>query len=427
MLRLLLLSDIHFLSLYEEMDPDAALRKAFLKDLADYREENGVIDHVLVCGDIAFKGSKNEYEAAHKFFEKLCDVVGCKPEEIYIVPGNHDKNFCAPKKEVRHLINAGLSNESVDSNSLFIDLLNNDFSQFKSLYQPFKDYQDFAVKMVSTEPLMTKCLDEEKGTVYDNEKDKAYMMTNLKAIDNYPVMLYAMNTSLCSDWNDVNDFGRGHKLFLPQLSYQTNADKVGCINIAMMHHPTSRLVCGKQIANVLDENFQIQIFGHMHKPVSNINNAIHIHSGALQPQQDEDDKSEGYFSIYNILELDVISENEITKLNVQLRVEQYDRDRDVFVEIDSESKRFTLPLKKHVNRWRKENQPKSKPETLPEGVTERTVKYKFLQLDNPMSIMKRMRYYYDKDKSHNKNCLDFLNKVQAEQRISELWNEINQK
>ena len=73
MLRLLLLSDIHFLSLYEEMDPDAALRKAFLKDLADYREENGVIDHVLVCGDIAFKGSKNEYEEACMFWKKVIE------------------------------------------------------------------------------------------------------------------------------------------------------------------------------------------------------------------------------------------------------------------------------------------------------------------------------------------------------------------
>lgn len=219
MLRLLLLSDIHFLSLYEEMDSHATVRKAFMKDLSDYKKEYGIIDHILVCGDIANKGDKNEYDAAHSFFKDLCIAAGCNQEEIYIVPGNHDKNFNASDAEIRHLIHSGLSNERVDYDNLFVELLDKNFTQFKSLYQPFKNYQDFAVKMVSCEPLMTKCLDEEKDVAYDNEKDKAYMVANLKAIENYPVILYAMNTSLCSDWYDVNDFEKGHKLFLPKLSY----------------------------------------------------------------------------------------------------------------------------------------------------------------------------------------------------------------
>ena len=50
----------------------------------------------------------------------------------------------------------------------------------------------------------------------------------------------------------------------------------------------------------------------------------------------------------------------------------------------------------------------------------------FLQLDNPKSIMRRMHYSYDENKSHNRNCVDFLNKVQSEQRFVELWDAINQ-
>ena len=49
MLRLLLLSDIHFLSLYDEMDCDAPIRKAFLHDLKDFREVHGAVNHILVC------------------------------------------------------------------------------------------------------------------------------------------------------------------------------------------------------------------------------------------------------------------------------------------------------------------------------------------------------------------------------------------
>lgn len=424
-LRLLLLSDIHYLSLYEEMDPNAALRSAFMKDMADYRANYGEIDHILVCGDIAFSGLKIEYDAALKFFEQLIGVVGCKPEEIYIVPGNHDKNFNAPSAELRHVIHAGLSNESIDADKFFVELLKNNFSQIKALYQPFKDYQDFALKMVSTEPLMTKCLIEQDDTVYDNSTDKAYMVANLGTIDNYPVILYAMNTSLCSDWFDIDDFEKGHKLFLPKLSYNTVIDKKGCVNIAMMHHPVSRLLRGERIARALDRNFHIQIFGHLHQPVSNEEGVVRINSGALQPPKDEYDKSEGYFSVYNILELGMSKENGLDNLNVMLRVERYDENNKEFVEIEEESKSFVLPLKKHESRWCKEKQTRVKPEVFPEGVSDRTVKYKFLQIENPKAIMKRMNYSYDENKSHNMNCIDFLNKMQSEQRMLELWNTIN--
>ncbi len=158
-------------------------------------------------------------------------------------------------------------------------------------------------------------------------------------------MLYTMNTSLCSDWYDMNDFEKGHKLFLPKLSYNTKADKEGCINIAMMHHPSSRLVDGEKIADTLNKQFQIQIFGHLHQPVSYVNEAVHIHSGALQPQNDQEDKSQGCFSVYNILEMEVISKNGEDNLNVQLRVEQYDNDSNEFVEIDEESKTLFCLLK----------------------------------------------------------------------------------
>ena len=424
MLRLLLLSDIHFLSLYDEMDGDAPVRKTFLKDLEDFRKANGAVDHILVCGDIAFKGVKEEYDEAHRFFTQLCEIVGCKPEEIYIVPGNHDKNFYAPNAEMRHLIHAGLSNECVDSDKLFADLLKN-FTYFKSLYQPFKDYQDFAVKMVSTDPLMTKCLEEGENLRYDNRTDKAYMMTELGSIANYSVKLYAMNTALCADWDDVGDSGKGHKLFLPKLGYITPADKDGCINIAMMHHPIDNLVHGEQIAKELDEKFQVQIFGHLHRPVSNANGAIHIHSGAFQPPQYEGNHSGDYFSVYNILELDVKCENGMDCLHVVLRVEKYENELKNFKEMEDETKSFVLPLTKRVNRWA--NDSLEAQDVLPEGVSERTVKYQFLQLYNPKAVMHRMHYAYDEHKSYNKNCIEFLNKMQTEHRMLELWNEINRK
>ena len=100
-----------------------------------------------------------------------------------------------------------------------------------------------------------------------------------------------------------DDNNKGHKLFVPKLAYNIDAPVEGSINILMMHHPLSRIKKGAEIQEVLDRKFQIQIFGHLHKPASDDNNAVHILSGAFQPPADGD-KSE-YFSVYNILELEM--------------------------------------------------------------------------------------------------------------------------
>jgi hypothetical protein len=60
---------------------------------------------------------------------------------------------------------------------------------------------------------------------------------------------------------------------------------------------------------------------------------------------------------------------------------------------------------------------------LPDGVSVYTVKRKFIQLKNPKAIIDRMGHY-DKEKTHSRNCLDFLNQMESENRMVELWEEI---
>lgn len=65
-----------------------------------------------------------------------------------------------------------------------------------------------------------------------------YQLSNIGA---YHINLYGMNTALISDWYDVDDDGKGHKLFLPKLAYNIDAPQKGQINILMMHHPLNRV------------------------------------------------------------------------------------------------------------------------------------------------------------------------------------------
>ena len=429
MLRLLLLSDIHLLSMATEMDPHHCMRRAFLRVVQDYTNKYGDIEHILVSGDIANKGKKVEYADALSFFKELCKSAGCLEEEIYVIPGNHDKNFNAPNSSIRHIIHAGLGNESVDADKLYYELLTDDFSHAQLLYQPFEEYHKFAFNIDSVDPLMTKCLDGNKDVQFNHAKDKAYMRKELTSIGNYKTILYAMNTALNADWYDFNDSEKeGHKLFLPQLCYNAETEDEGCINIAMMHHPITYLVNGDKISRELDEKFPIQIFGHIHKPVSDNTDSIHIHSGALQPHQEGKNKDDAYFSVFNILELDVLHENKNDILSVMLHVIQYDKKTKGFKKMENESKQFSIKLKKHNNLWDEQQAEDSNSikKKLPEGVTIRKVRFSFLQHPNPKAIINEFSTYVE-NKSYTENCVDFLKKMEEEGKMHELWKRLNAK
>lgn len=426
-IRILLLSDIHYLTLAKERDVNYELRREFLRDIKGYADAKGKIDHILVSGDIAFKGSNEEYGAALPFFEEVCNASGCPKEEIYTVPGNHDKNFYAERAELRHILHAGLSNPDIDTDKLCEQLLNKDAVATTLLYSPFREYCKFAIKLDSCDPMMANCLDDSPST-YNSDSHSMYFKKDIDRICDYKVTLYGLNSALISDWYDINDNGNGHKVFLPDLSFNAVRERFGSINIMMMHHPTSLLLNGQDIEHKLDEKFPVQIFGHMHKPSSDNGNAIHIHSGAFQPPQEDTSGSEDYFSVFNILEITLEPQTTTRKdnLKVTLLVEKYNSKKKGFEHIEKESKVYMKELEKAENRWALPNSvlKNEEPTELPEGVSLRKIRVAFLQSPKPQFYIRKFSQY-DTNKSMSENCADFLNKMESENRLLELWNELN--
>lgn len=422
MVKLLLLSDIHFLSLAKEQDQHSHVRDCFIKDLKDYVAKYGSINHILVSGDIASKGDSSEYDSAFEFFDLVSKTAGCNIENIYIIPGNHDKNFYAERSQLRHIINVGLCYESNNTNAseLFYKLTD-DADALRMLYIPFQEYYKLALKMDSYESLMQQCLDN-KDFKYDCKNHQAYYKKRLGHINDYEIYLYGMNSCLNCDWYDENDFGKGHKMFLPKLTYNVSVETEGCINISMMHHPLDKVLDGDSIAQIFDKKFHIQIFGHLHKPVSDAKTSIHIQSGALQPPADENDKSEAYFSAYNIVEIDILPEAKDV-LHVKLRVEKFNSNEERFEELDSESHEFDMPLNKHNNRWENECVEKRQIEVLPENISIRQIRLAFLQCPTRINIIKEYNEY-DEQKSVNENCVLFLKQMEDRGKLHELWNKL---
>lgn len=422
MLRILLLSDIHFIAMADEMDDYYDERALFLQDLEDCHKAKENFDHVFVCGDIAGHGKKEEYDKAFEFFGKISDIIHCPIEEFYVIPGNHDKdwNLECVSSDILH---SGLTNESLDVQDLFNRQIRKNFELFKELYSPFKEYNEFALKMNCIEPLMSKCLDRTNKEAYNNKLDKAYCKSQLHELDGYKVWLYGFNTALASDGNEIGDDNKGHNLFLPRLSYHAAVDDE-CINICMMHHPTDKLVNGKEIANYLDTKFPLQIYGHLHRVDENINNALHIMSGAFQPPDDSSENKTEYLPAYHIIELEVKRDvkSNTDKLQVKIWVERYRHGKFEHNDEKKEPEKYVIELPGKVKRWTTEEMEKQN-ETLPVGTTVRKIQYEFIHSPKAKKIMKELNMY-DTSKSLSQNVVLFLNRMYQDNRMSELWNMI---
>lgn len=415
--KILLLSDIHLLAKADEFDPHYGLRLAFLRDIKDYKDSCGSIDAIFICGDIASTGKEQEYVNAKEFLSTICQKVNCPEHEIYTVPGNHDKDFGAANPHLRHLLHLGLAHEVPASHLRFQDLLTGDFDTIKLLYTPFENYHNFAFSYDSAESLMSRCLLEDKP-FYHPQSDQTFLEKKLTNINGFDIYLYGLNTAIASDWYDIDDSeGRehGHYLFLP--NYRFCVEQENRVNIALMHHPLNCVKEGNIITEEFDSKFHVQIFGHLHQPSSRNNNSVHIFSGALQPPYSYGENQTQYFSVFNIIELDVMK-NPGPSLKVSLKVEKYCPDKG-FENYKPETKNYSVPLKDgHSNRWEND---KNAPDKKQMDISSRKIIVKFLQSRNPKQYIKQLGNY-DDNLSLPLNCKLFLQKMEADGKLNDLWN-----
>ena len=239
-IRLLQMSDIHWTKQPNAADDYTDIRNSMIEDLENYCQETGnKFDKILLCGDIAFSGSKDEYERANIFINELCTKIDCKPDEVYTVPGNHDKNVNEHPKCVREFVHTSLCNHGTYIDKLWLNMITEDFTFIKKLYTPFKEYNEFCNnERDCAEPFMLSALDEDKKQ-YDNSQ--MYWCYEFdEELNGYKINLYGVNSALTSDLQDYDTDPKrqkGHLLYLPKLAYHEAQIHDGVINILMCHHP----------------------------------------------------------------------------------------------------------------------------------------------------------------------------------------------
>lgn len=426
-MKILQISDIHWRNIHDLADSYRDIREGMLQDLQNYcTHSDSTFDHIFICGDIAFSGTETEYNKANRFLKDLCEIVGCKPSEVFMVPGNHDKNVSAAPKSLREMVNIGLTHEDQNDNTIN-DWISNDLQSLKMMYNPFYQYNKFAIGYGSSEPLMHKLLDNSQtGVKYDEEHDTMYWEDELgNGLQGYRVMVYGVNTAFNSDLNDYDPGVRdnGHKLFLPKVAYKGGHKTDGRINILIAHHPLLFLTSSKALQTDLDDRYQLQLYGHVHIANSNMeNNAVHVFSGSLQP--DEYGGTADYCPVFNIIDMQVIS-NGLSGDNLQVNLQVHYWNSRRFEQDTKKSQMFNVKLTDN-NRWREGK--KMAQVSLPEGISKREVRIAFTQYPHAKNIIQELGeklYHYDDNQSLYFNIMRFLEIVRQYNLWGELWTKIN--
>lgn len=417
MIRILQISDIHFLDCESEDDKYALLRQKLFEDVDDLVSERGDVDVILTCGDVAFSGHKEEYLKARDFFVKLAKHAQCGMDNVFLVPGNHDVNWNS-HQESRRLLAKALCDEKTNDETLKKWRTKEPLAIYLS-HSPFQNYRIMAV--------LFGCVDGVSQCIIDGQQDfsksKFYWKKEIGVLDGYKVYLYGMSTVLVSGENDFDEIRapKGTKMFLPHCAYNITP-KADEINISMMHHPTTHLLKSGEIERSLNSRFKVQLFGHTHIQSSDDQDVVKIHSGALQP--DELDGTE-YVPIYNLMELYVNDDADDGK---RLVVDLYSRQGsdEGFVPYKGEFKRTLTVSLKHINRWKEATtileanlDPQEEEETLQKTMNE--INFEVLTRKNVIPIMEKMyKGFYDVNLSDMDNRLRFLQLVKREGKYLEL-------
>ena len=110
---------------------DAAAQVAKLSD--------GHATGILVTGDIAYGGRKDEYRVAAEFLDSLASAVGCKKTDVQVVPGNHDIDW----DEISHSVDWMLREIKANGEPK-LDAFLASANDREALYRRFNAYRPFA-------------------------------------------------------------------------------------------------------------------------------------------------------------------------------------------------------------------------------------------------------------------------------------------
>lgn len=205
------------------------------------KEKNIKIDCIVITGDIAFSGKKEEYAMAKEYLYKLLEITDVPKERVYIVPGNHDID----RTKISKFFNLDIS--SRDSINTFLA----DETAKEFYFKKFEGYQNFISEYFA-------------GNRVFNPKN--YFYVDHLTAGPIRIAILGLNSAwLSSSDNDRNNLFIGERQLREALSEVSESD----YRMAIFHHPLEWLsdVDRRDIMPLLRKNVDMCLHGHLHEPM----------------------------------------------------------------------------------------------------------------------------------------------------------------
>lgn len=415
MLRILLLSDIHFIHCEDDENDYRSLETAFVEAMDEVRDSGG-LTQILICGDIANKGQESEYQTAEAFLKRVFEHLGCdeKQTQVYVVPGNHDINRntnMATRLAWRPTLLDPSKADDFIKNAKHVEL-----DTLKMIYSPFSAFHKFANAHSSLDGIAEAIFLDAPNFEFKSFRKEV----ELGVLDNYIIKLHCINSALLCDKDDVNDprdMKEGeHKLFIPKSAYNPDTPST-TVNISMMHHPHAWFENETVLRTEFDRKFKFQIYGHVHTQSISQDvegkSAIRLQVGSLHPGQEGD--PEFYPPIYNILEIDVV------KGVLKVIVNCYSWNGEEFVENDRFSYQRRVALKKKSSRTTNQKKVVSKMKTAVKNSDEvYALRYRLYNSEHIKEVISDINpKAYDDNKEDYVNAMVYFKTIATKREMLE--------
>jgi len=328
-LSLLHVSDIHFDWRYPDGSPwerNADVRNEMKEDVKRLAAEAGPIDGVLVGGDIAYRGARDEYDSATRWLSEIAELCGFELSSVWTVPGNHDidRGVIESSQTLRWYrsrlreCDVSLIDEELE------EILKNDPSG-RTMFDPLANYNTFADPM---------------GCAINVERPFWQVIFELP--EGKRLLLRGVTSPLVSDGSDDDGDDRT-RLVLGSVQALVPRE-AGRASLVMCHHPPDWLRDGDEASRRFRQRTQIQLYGHVHgAAIEERDGSLAITAGALHPERGAE-----WEPRYNLLRLavDGASANGVLSVNLYPRV--WSASDETFVADPGADGRdvwpFTLPL-----------------------------------------------------------------------------------
>jgi hypothetical protein len=241
------LSDIHFGHgpASQRWDQRLVLR-ALQEDLLRLEERQiPKPDAVFITGDIAFSGSKSEYEGAARWIEELLVEIKVSPLDVLTVPGNHDvqRDVDRRNRQVSRLI------ERLRSGDETLDEALASMPDKELLEMRFSNYLDFTARFFARKD--------------GSQSLPLYWSRNITAPPGLVLRIIGLNTAmLAADDSDKEKLRVGNEQLA--MSLATAPASQGEVTIVLSHHPFSWLADSKNVAGWIQSRGHIHLSGHVH-------------------------------------------------------------------------------------------------------------------------------------------------------------------